>query len=376
MRILYLSISYVPSRRASSVHVMKMCAALARQGHEVTLVTKRCPPRQEPGVEDDFAFYGVAPGFALRKLPRPAAPGGGVLHTLALARLLAAKRREIDLVYGRDPVGTRLAAALGLPVVFEAHAPPAGALSRRLHRGIFGARGFRRLVVISAALAERFAALPACPPPERLRVAHDAADPLADGAAPAPPPAAFGDRPAPHLGYVGHLYPGRGTEVLVELARRLPEATLHAVGGAPADLARLRGAAAPPNFVLHGYVPPARLPAYYRAFDLLLMPYERRVETALGRTDTSAWMSPLKMFEYMAAGRPIVSSDLPVLREVLEDGRNALLAPPGDAGAWEAAVRRLLADADLGRRLAAAALADFERGHTWDARAREVLLGL
>ncbi len=375
MRILYLSISYVPSRRASSVHVMKMCAALARQGHEVTLVTKRCPPRQEPGVEDDFDFYGVAPGFALLKLPRPAAPGGGVLHTLALARLLAAERREIDLVYGRDPVGTRLAAALGLPVVFEAHAPPAGGLSRRLHRGIFAARGFRRLVVISAALAERFEALPACPPPERLRVAHDAADPLTDGREPGAP-AAVTNRPGPHLGYVGHLYPGKGAKTLAELARRLPQCAVHVVGGASADLARLSAEALPENLVLHGFVAPSDLPSYYRAFDLLLMPYGRRVEGALGRTDISAWMSPLKMFEYMASGRPIVSSDLPVLREVLDDGRNALLAPPGDADAWEAAVRRLLADADLGRRLAAAALADFERRHTWDVRAREVLRGL
>ncbi len=371
MRILYLSISYVPSRRASSVQVMKMCAALARRGHRVTLVSKRCPSRQEPRVADDFAFYGVDPAFSLAKLPRPAAPGGALLHTLALARLLAARRREIDLVYGRDPVGTRLAAAVGLPVVFEAHAPPAGALSRRLHAGIFAARRFRRLVTISHALRERFEALPGCPPPGRMRVAHDAADPLADGVA-----AAFAQRPGPHLGYVGHLYPGKGVEILVELARRMPESTVHAVGGAPADLERLAAEPLPRNLVLHGFVAPARLPGFYRSFDLLLMPYGRRVEGASGRTDISAWMSPLKMFEYMAAGRPIVSSDLPVLREVLTDGRNALLAPPGDADAWEAAVRRLLGDADLGRRLAAAALGDFERRHTWDARAGEVLDGL
>ena len=77
MRILYVSGSYVPSRRASSMHVMRMCAALARRGHDVVLASKHCPARQEAGVDDDFAFYDVEPSFRLAKLPRPDRRGGG-----------------------------------------------------------------------------------------------------------------------------------------------------------------------------------------------------------------------------------------------------------------------------------------------------------
>jgi glycosyltransferase involved in cell wall biosynthesis len=87
-------------------------------------------------------------------------------------------------------------------------------------------------------------------------------------------------------------------------------------------------------------------------------------------------MSPLKVFGYMAAARPLICSDLPVLREVIEDGRNGLLVPPADPDAWAAALKRLLEDRHLRDRLATAAHADFLSHHTWRQRASRVIEGL
>ena len=92
-----------------------------------------------------------------------------------------------------------------------------------------------------------------------------------------------------------------------------------------------------------------------------------------GRLDTARWMSPLKMFEYMAMGRAIVSSDLPVLREVLGEDC-AILAPPDVESAWIAALRRL-EDADLRDRLAGAARARAP-DYSWSRRVRTMLDGL
>jgi glycosyltransferase involved in cell wall biosynthesis len=82
---------------------------------------------------------------------------------------------------------------------------------------------------------------------------------------------------------------------------------------------------------------------------------------------STAFTSPLKLFEYMAAGRPIVASDLPSIREILTDGRNALLVDPGNSQALTAAVRRLEEDPALGGQLARQALEDV-RQYTWERR--------
>ena len=178
------------------------------------------------------------------------------------------------------------------------------------------------------------------------------------------------------MGYVGHLYPGRGVELIVELAGRMPDLHFHLVGGAESDLERWRELGVPDNCTLHGFVPPRDLAKFYESFDVLLMPYQRKVGVRSGRSDTAAWMSPMKMFEYLAAGRALVSSDLPVLREVLREGENALLVAPDQVEQWETALRRLQKDPSLRQRLAATGLEDFERNYRWSARASRVLQGI
>ena len=126
---------------------------------------------------------------------------------------------------------------------------------------------------------------------------------------------------------------------------------------------------------VYGFVPPAQTVRYCVAFDVLLAPYQRRVEIA-GGADISAWMSPLKLFEYMAAGKPILCSDLPVLREIIEHERNGLLLPPDDADEWTAALRRLADDTAERDRLGSAARGEFLARHTWQQRARLVLAGI
>jgi len=198
-------------------------------------------------------------------------------------------------------------------------------------------------------------------------VAHDAADaPGQLGPAPA-----RGERP--RIGYVGNLYPGRGIELVVELAQRLPECDVEVIGGTEGDLALWRSKSPASNLHFVGFVPPASLRERYRTFDVLVMPHSRTgVRGATGTADISRWTSPMKMFEYMASGVPIVASDLPVLGEILTHERNALIAPSGDLPAWQAAVRRLLSDRTLATTVAGQAYADLVEHHTWDARVRGI----
>ncbi|MHB0684509.1 glycosyltransferase, partial [Roseomonas mucosa] len=174
----------------------------------------------------------------------------------------------------------------------------------------------------------------------------------------------------------GHLYPGKGMEMVAALAEALPGCDLHVVGGTERDLAIWRQrCAGQANLHLHGHVPHARVPACLARFDLLLAPPSPSVASAAGR-EIGRWMSPLKLFEYMAAGKPILASDIPALREILADGGTALLLPPGDVAAWAAAARALLADPARAAALGARARAVLLETYTWDARAARILAHL
>jgi glycosyltransferase involved in cell wall biosynthesis len=174
---------------------------------------------------------------------------------------------------------------------------------------------------------------------------------------------------------VGHLYPGRGIETILECARRLVEVDFIVVGGNASDVKWWRNQTDLANVTFLGHRPHSQVTDIYESFDVVLAPYQRKVMVAGGRTDTSRWMSPLKIFEYMASGAATVASDLPVLREVLRHEENALLVDPEDMEGWEEAVCRLLDDRALHGRITSTALRQVTESYTWPARARLVLSG-
>jgi glycosyltransferase involved in cell wall biosynthesis len=225
------------------------------------------------------------------------------------------------------------------------------------------------VVTITPQLAERYQSLGV--PAEKIVVAPDGVD-LAAFARPLERAEArrrLGLDPARPLAvYAGHLYDGRGVEHILAAAAALPGVDFLLVGGHPPDVARWReraSAAGLGNLILTGFVANGLVPAHLWAGDVLLMPYGTSCPTA-------EWMSPLKMFEYMAAGRPIVASDLAALRNVLAHGVNAWLAPPDSPQGIIEAVRTLLAQPELAARLAAQARTDVER-YSWDNRVARLM---
>jgi len=353
---------------------MKMCEAFARSGHRVTLVAKDNPERLEGGIDNDHSFYGVAPIFEIVKVPRPSWRGASLALACRIQTLMANARSETDLLYSRDLIAAYLGIRSGYPTVFEAHEVPDRWWSRAAFGRLARSSYFRRLVVISRALKEDLARLSRTRE-EKVVIAHDGADPAASTRQRSRRTQPT-DRVRLQVGYAGSLYPGRGIGLILELARRQPEHDIHIIGGESMDLEQWSHAALPRNLVFHGHVPHALIPDHLASFDVALLPYQRRVMGRSRRSDTSRWMSPMKMFEYMAAGLPIVSSDLPVLREVLENGRNALLVSPDDLDAWAKAISLLAANAGLRRRLGEAARADLIEYYTWETRARSVLADL
>lgn len=376
MRILYLTGSYFPSRRASSIQVTRMAGAFAHDGHDVTVIGKRSRSRTEKGVEDVFAYYGVPSVFRLLPLARPAFKGGGLLFRSAVQRFLRREGGTFDLLYCREPVSGEAAARLGLPLLFEAHVPPADGRAFRRLRSTLAAPGCLRLVTISEALLRHLRESDLVPESLSCVVAHDGAERALPSAETPPGDRTLQGRPGARIGYLGQLYPGKGADLVVALAAALPELTFHLVGGDRSAVEALGKGSPPSNLIAHGFVPPAGVPALLQELDIVLLPYGTTVHGATGLSDLAPWMSPLKMFEAMAAGKAIVASDLPVLREVLEHRQTAWLVPPGHIADWVEALRTLSGDMALRESLGRRARTTFETGYTWETRARRVLDGL
>jgi glycosyltransferase involved in cell wall biosynthesis len=181
----------------------------------------------------------------------------------------------------------------------------------------------------------------------------------------------LGLRDAPTVMCTGHLYAGRGADLFLKLAKSLPRAQFVWVGGRPEDIGAWKSRVESDNVTFTGFIPNRDLPLYQAAADILLMPYSRSIMGSSGAADSAGVASPMKMFEYMAAGRAIVSSDLPVIREVLHE-KNAVFCEPEDVGDWRVEIEGLLKDLARRRELENQARQDVQ-GYTWVARARKIM---
>lgn len=163
---------------------------------------------------------------------------------------------------------------------------------------------------------------------------------------------------------------------MLELARGMPDIVFVWAGGEPETVGswavRLETEGIQ-NVRLLGFVSQGELPMVQAACDVLLMPYQRAIAVSSGG-DTAAFASPMKAFEYLAAGRPILSSDLPVFREVLNRD-NAVLLDPASVAAWRTALSELAEDETRRTRLGEAARRAAAK-YSWLERTRRALDGI
>lgn len=388
MKIALIAPSEIPARRANTMQVMKMAQAMVGLDHDVRLAAPFSGESQV-GVQNDTEWEELAHHYGLRRrfpIDRLPARQSFRRYDYGYRSVRWAKSWGADLVYSRLPQAAAASSQLGLATVLEMHDFPQGNVGPLLFRLFMRGRGRRRLIVITHSLAEDLSARLGAPAklpftvvaPDGVDLARYANLPDAR-AARRLLRASYGQPVEVDgflAGYTGHLYRGRGANHMLALAALLPEVTFLLVGGDPEDVSILRAKASQlslSNVILTGFIPNADLPIYQAACDLLLMPYQKEVAASSGG-DIARYLSPMKLFEYLACGRPILSSDLPVLREVLNP-HNAVLLPPGDLNAWVAAIHDLCAGPNHRTELGERARIDASR-YTWEERAGRVLEGL
>lgn len=362
MKIAYLFNSRIPTEKAHGLQIMQMCDAFARNGHDVTLVV---PRRRNPIKESPWAYYGLEQRFRIVYMPvidtiRWDALLGKTALWLSTAMYgivasLYLKKLKPDLVYSRD-TSSAFWVPRKLRHIFEAHTFPK--TRPWLYRMIW--RRNDRIVVMTEGLKNAF--LQHGFPEEKLLVAHDAVNlekfrvmeskresraklnlPLDDFL----------------VTYIGRPYKEQGIETLRGAAASLPVHIKVIIVGADDNLE--------PCLTI-GRVPHAEIPSYLNAADLVVMPYTGQSE------HVAKYASPMKLFEYLAAGKAIVTSDLPSIREVLDED-SAEFVPPDDAKALYEKIlnlsqnpSRIAGLENAAKRIAAK--------YSWSSRADTVLQGV
>ncbi|GGJ44215.1 glycosyltransferase family 4 protein [Neoroseomonas lacus] len=368
MKILYSH--RLQSHDGQGVHLESLVAALRSAGHEVLVVGP--PGYAEAGLGTESQVI----ARVRRLLPGFAAELAELAYTIPGYRRLRRAAREFspDVLYERANLfylaGALLAGRLGLPFLLEVNSPLAQ------ERTAFGNLRLRRL----AGWAERFvwrradrvlpvtevlAGIVAAAGVERERIVVVPNGINLASFPPAPP--AQAERTTIVLGFIGFVREWHGLDaVLRAMAERQmgPRIVLQVAGEGPARLGLERIAAElgiSEHVHFTGLISREAVPKLLAGFDIALQPA------------AVAYASPLKVFEYMAAGRAIVAPDQPNIREVLTHERTALLFTPGDAAALWAAVMRLASNPELRDRLGASARMEaISRDFTWAGNARRV----
>ncbi|HMN11675.1 MAG TPA: glycosyltransferase [Bellilinea sp.] len=370
MKIAFIAPSKVPSNTANSIQVMKVVQSFIELGHTAELWV---PGDGSVDWQKLKLHYGLKVEFPIHFIhanPRLKR------YDFTLKAVNAAKAWNARIIYTWMPQAAYFALRKGIPTIFESHDRPTGMLGPWLLRRITASKQPKKFAAITQALVHVLEKeFDVRIRPGDLVIAPDGVDLERYEDLPGPSEARklLGLKDKPTAMYSGHLYAGRGMDLIYALAQEFPELQFLVVGGNPESVLKWQDKASQEevkNLTLTGFVPNTDLALYQAAGDYLLMPYGQSVAVSSGG-NTADVCSPMKMFEYMAVGRPILSSNLPVLREVLSES-NAIFCETESVESWAAALRQLLVDPDHSQRLSLQALKDV-RQYSWIDRAKSIL---
>jgi glycosyltransferase involved in cell wall biosynthesis len=368
MRLLYPLMWSRPDRKACREQSVNTAAALARRGVEVILLMPR--GQEDPALTagDLGDYFGVEGDFRLVQRESRWA-GEALVRTLFWLRQVFRdpETGQADLLYSRIPAMLGMGARAPIPFAVDHYRPWPDDLPaiRPLLRRTARSGKCLGIVLHSAFAAGAYerAGVPA----EKLLVAHNGAEPRRMGAPmdKAAARAALGLDPGRFTAvYAGRVNREKGLDTLLALADLRPDTLFLLVGSedeGPVEAEARKRA----NVRVEPWQAPADLPAWLHAADVLLVPPSRAPLEQFRNC-----VLPLKLFAYLAAGRPILAPEAPDTAELLTDGDNALLVPAGDREAAATALDRLR-DPALAARLGAAAYAR-SAALTWDARAEKI----
>lgn len=379
MRLHYIVNARIPTEKAHGLQIVKMCEAFAEHGLKVTLVTPFRIQKHEMRGISAFEYYNVKELFRIKKLPMPdlihisgflpVKIGTLLFHIHDMLFSILSTIYSVfggsDIIFTRDSK-VAFFASFFRPVIYESHMYPESKIDRFFEKRAFCRCKF--FIVITDKLKEIY--IENGYDKGRIHVLHDAVDiskfdidvQKKDARKKLGTP--VNDK---IVVYTGHLYRWKGVYTLIDASKYI-DAQIILVGGLEDDIKKVQKYISKNNIKnvrMVGHVTPGEVPLYLKAADVLVLPNSAEDKRSIYYT------SPLKVFEYMASRRPIVASDLPSIREILDESCAVMVAPDTPEALAEG-INRVLNDNELADNIAKNAYSKVKR-HTWTERSRTIL---
>ncbi|MGH7794181.1 MAG: glycosyltransferase family 4 protein [Candidatus Binatia bacterium] len=384
--VVILRAGWLPTRQANGIQTVRMCEAFAALGLRVSLYYI-----PQPGKPKDIVkYYNIKTPVNLKPLPRGIFPlrkefklKDGSFGTPSFVHAFfwsgfavqLASREKALFYFVREPMLAWWLGFRNLPTVFEIHHDyTTGGIENPFTRPACRRQSIKSVVAVTEHLRNDLVSLFDVPREKTMTLANGVdLQQFANVCTSDIARQRLGLPSAdPIVVYAGQLRSEKGVDVLVKAAAMLKNVTVVIVGGDAADKERLRQLIVEldtHNVVLLDYVPAIEVPIYLKAANILVLPHSAK------GVEAAKYTCPLKLFEYMAAGVPIVASELPAITEVVRHGQNGWLVKPDSPSALAEGIRYLLENDELASAMARRSEQD-AKCYTWNHRAARIVESL
>lgn len=362
-RLAYLCRTEFPSKFASSVQIIKSCQAFSDNDLDVTLY---CYGNKEGLNNSDIAkYYGINANFSIEFIEKSNSLIAPFTYQKNLRKKL--KHQNFNYVYSRTLFPLMFLSKKKTTFLFEAHSSFNRKAQRYLFLFLIKLKKIDYVVSITKSLKDNIIHTFKLDK-NKIIIASDAAveKPLDEKIN------LNGNNKGLNVGYVGSFYSGKGIDIILEVAKIMLECNFHLVGGTDDMISLYRKKYELDNVFYYGHVNHKMVYKYINSFDICMLPNQNIVNILNNKnSDIGKFTSPLKLFEYMAQKKPIIASNLPVLKEILNQ-KNSLLVDPTAPLEWKKAINSLKAKSkrlELGEN----AYKDYLKNYTWKKRNSQII---
>tara|TARA_B100000963_G_C22639753_1_gene679785 strand:- start:4438 stop:5538 length:1101 start_codon:yes stop_codon:yes gene_type:complete len=316
MNICYIFNSALPSKNASSLQTAKLCENISRQGHLVTLILPNTGLKKNV-----FNHYNIKHKFKLKRISYfKKFPVGINYYLFTFWAILTSNIKFQDLYITRNFFTSFILSILNKQHILEVHddIQIEGRIVKLLikYLGILNFNTVIKIVTTTNTLKKRYESYGISR--KKIKVLHNASS--LNGKF-----NVYRKKKFLKIGYFGSIFKSRGIEMIVKLSKLDMKNKYYVYGGSIEDIKKIKKNLTNKNLFIFPYVPYAKIDKKISQTDVCILPYTSKITVSGNVGDISKYTSPLKIFDYMKLGKLIISSNLPVLREILKDKHNSIL---------------------------------------------------